>query len=228
MWLIDSSIGRKLIMSITGLFLILFLTFHAIMNVIVLFSADAYNAVAAALGANWYALIGTAVLAAGFIAHILYASILTLQNQKARGRDKYAVTARQEGVSWSSKNMYILGAVILGFLVLHMIHFWAKMQLVEIQHGHEWAAAGLHNPQDGAYFINELFSKPLYSIIYVVWLVALWFHLTHGIWSALHSAGLNNKVWYPRVKRCSNVYSTIIILLFLAIPIFFLLGGRVV
>ncbi len=228
MWLIDSSIGRKLIMSITGIFLVLFLTFHAIMNVIVLFSADAYNAVAAALGANWYALIGTAVLAAGFVVHIIYALILTLQNQKARGRNKYAVTARQEGVSWASKNMFVLGVIIVGFLVLHMVHFWAKMQLVEVMHGHGWEAAGLHNPQDGAYFINELFSKPLYSIIYIVWLAALWFHLTHGVWSSLHSAGLSNKTWLPRIQRCSNVYATIIILLFMAIPVFFLLGFRVI
>lgn len=227
MWLIQSSVGRKVIMSITGIFLILFLTFHSLMNIVVLFSAEAYNAVASALGANWYAIIGTGVLALGFVVHILYALYLTWLNLKARGNDRYAVTQRQEGVSWASKNMFVLGVIVLGFLVLHMINFWTKMQLVELVHGHNWAAAGLHDPQDGAYFINELFSSPLYCVLYIVWLVALWFHLTHGIWSSLHSIGLNNKTWMPRVKCISNVYSTIIVLLFMAIPVYFLLGFRV-
>lgn len=227
MWLIHSSIGRKLIMSITGAFLVLFLTFHSLMNITVLFSAKAYNMICELLGANWYALIGTKVLAIGFIVHILYALYLSYLNLKARGNDKYAVTARQEGVSWSSKNMLILGAVVFGFLVLHFFHFWAKMQLVELTYGHEWETAGLPNPADGAYFIQTLFSKPLYSAIYILWLVAIWFHLTHGIWSALQSLGLNNKTWLPRVKMISNIYATIIILLFMAIPVYFLLGFSV-
>ncbi len=226
MWLKDSSIGRKLVMSISGIFLVLFLTFHALMNITVLFSAHAYNAVAGALGANWYALIGTAVLAAGFVVHILYALYLSFLNMKARGNDKYAVTARQEGVSWSSKNMLVLGVIVFGFLVLHMIHFWSKMQLVELIHGHEWEAAGKVDPTNGAYFINELFSNPIYCLIYIVWLAALWFHLTHGVWSSLQSIGLNNKTWLPRVKCFSNIYATIIILLFMAIPVFFLFGFR--
>ncbi len=227
MWLINSSVGRKVVMSVTGIFLVLFLTFHALMNITVLISADAYNVVVKALGANWYALIGTVVLAAGFVVHILYAFYLTFLNWKARGNDRYDVTQRQEGVSWASKNMLILGIIIFGFLVLHLFNFWAKMQLVEIMHGHEWANAGLEDPQNGAYFINELFSNVYYSIIYIVWLAVLWLHLTHGIWSALHSLGLNNKTWLPRLKTCSNVYATIIILLFMAIPICFLFGYRV-
>lgn len=227
MWLIHSSIGRKLIMSITGVFLVLFLTFHSLMNITVLFSAESYNKICELLGANWYALIGTKVLAIGFIVHILYALYLSYLNLKARGNDKYAVTARQEGVSWSSKNMLILGAIVFGFLVLHFFHFWAKMQLVELTHGHEWKTAGLPNPADGAYFIQTLFSKPLYSIVYILWLVAIWFHLTHGVWSALHTLGMNNKTWLPRVKMISNIFATIIVLLFMAIPIYFLLGFNV-
>ncbi|VBB45829.1 Succinate dehydrogenase subunit C [uncultured Paludibacter sp.] len=227
MWLIHSSIGRKLIMSISGIFLVLFLTFHSLMNVTVLFSAEAYNKICELLGANWYALIGTKVLAIGFIVHILYALYLSYLNMKARGNDKYAVTARQEGVSWASKNMLILGTIIFGFLVLHFFNFWAKMQLVELTHGHEWEAAGLHNPADGAYFIQTLFTNPIYCIVYIVWLVAIWFHLTHGVWSALQTLGLNNKTWLPRVKVISNVYATIIVLIFISIPVYFLLGFRV-
>lgn len=228
MWLINSSIGRKLIMSISGVFLVLFLTFHSLMNVTILISADTYNTVAGMLGANWYALVGTAVMAAGFVVHILYALYLTFLNLKARGKDRYAVTQRQEGVSWASKNMFILGLVVLGFLVLHLIHFWSKMQLVEVMHGHDWAAAGKADPTDGAYFVNELFSKPFYCIMYIVWLAALWMHLTHGVWSSLQSLGLNNKKWLPRVKTIANIYATIIILIFMAVPVFYLFGYRTV
>lgn len=84
MWLIDSSIGRKVIMSVTGIFLILFLTFHSIMNVTVLISGDIYNAICEFLGANWHAVAASLVLALGFVCHILYASYLTWLNYKAR------------------------------------------------------------------------------------------------------------------------------------------------
>ena len=88
MWLFKSSVGRKVVMSVTGLFLILFLTFHALMNAVAVYSLDAYEAVCEFLGANWYALLGTAVLAAGFVIHIIYAFILSLQNRSARGNDR--------------------------------------------------------------------------------------------------------------------------------------------
>lgn len=98
MWLINSSIGRKLIMSISGIMLVLFLLFHGLMNMVVIFSADAYNAICAFLGANWYALIATKGLALGFMVHILYAMYLSFQNLKARGKERYAVTDKQDKV----------------------------------------------------------------------------------------------------------------------------------
>jgi succinate dehydrogenase / fumarate reductase cytochrome b subunit len=225
MWLIDSSIGRKMIMGISGVMLVVFLLFHSIMNFVAIINPYAYDAISAFLGANWYALIATKGLAIGFIIHIVYAFYLTVQNRTARGKDRYAVTAKQEGVSWASENMLILGIVILGFLVLHLYHFWSKMQLVEILH-----MAGVHTSDEqlmlatkGAHWVKHYFSQPTYSIIYIVWLVALWYHLSHGVWSSLQSLGLNNKTWYPRIKTISTVVATIIILLFIAIPIFGLL-----
>ena len=94
MWLLNSSIGRKLIMSISGLFLILFLLFHLCMNIAAVFSGEAYNMVCELLGTNWYALVGTLVLAAGVVVHFVYAIMLTLQNRRARGADRYATSAR--------------------------------------------------------------------------------------------------------------------------------------
>ena len=97
MWLKDSSIGRKLVMSLTGLALVFFLLFHGVMNVVVVFSEDAYNAICHFLGANWYALVGTVGLAFLVLLHFCYAFYLTIQNRAARGNDRYAVTAKKEG-----------------------------------------------------------------------------------------------------------------------------------
>lgn len=211
-WLINSTIGRKFVMSISGLFLILFLIFHMSMNLVLVFSPAGYDMVTEFLGANWYAIAGTLVLAAGFIVHIVYASILTLQNQKARGKNKYAVTNTKDA-SWSSKNMYVLGFVILAFLVLHMIQFWYQMQFKELM-GMDLAYTS------SAQFVIDVFKDPLYVVVYLVAFVALWFHLTHGFWSALHSVGWNNPIWMPRLKTASYVIATIICAGFAIIPLF--------
>ena len=112
MWLINSSVGRKVVMSVTGIALILFLTFHACMNVVALFSKEAYNTICELLGANWYAIVATMGLAALAVIHIVYAFILTAQNRRARGAERYEVTSRPEKVEWASQNMLVLGIII--------------------------------------------------------------------------------------------------------------------
>ena len=124
MWLINSSIGRKVVMSVTGIALILFLTFHMSMNVVALFSGDAYNMICEFLGANWYAVVATIGLGALTVCHIVYAFILTAQNRRARGNERYEVSASQPMVEWASKNMLVLGIIILLGLVLHFFNFW--------------------------------------------------------------------------------------------------------
>lgn len=212
-WLFNSSIGRKLIMSISGIFLILFLLFHMSMNLALVFSVEAYNWIGEMLGANWYAIIGTLVIAAGAVIHILYGTILTLQNQKARGTDKYASSNKTQ-TEWSAKNMYVLGLIILLGLVIHMWNFWYKMQFSELFHL-EGAITEIAEP------VIHLFSNPMYSLIYVVWLGALWFHLTHGVWSAFQTLGWNGKTWYPRLKFISNIAATLIVICFAVVPVFF-------
>ena len=207
MWLTNSSIGRKVVMSVSGLFLVLFLTFHMCMNLALVFSPEAYNAICGFLGARWYTLALTAVLAAGFFVHIIYAFWLTYQNRKARGNDRYAVNVRQKDVEWSSKNMLVLGIIVILFLVLHMAQFWYKMQLNELLHVDPSV-----NPHDGSYLVITIFQNPVMVVLYVLWLVALWFHLTHGFWSAMQTIGINNAVWFKRWKVIGNVFTTIICL----------------
>ena len=224
MWLSNSSIGRKVVMSVTGLALILFLTFHMAMNLVAIFSAEAYNMICAFLGANWYALVATAGLGFLVVVHIVYAIWLTMQNRAARGSERYAVNATPKGVEWASQNMLVLGIIVLLGLGLHLFNFWAKMQLPEVLH-----MLGVHADvtyaTDGVHHIVNTFSCPVYSILYLVWLAALWFHLTHGFWSALHTLGWNNKIWFERWRVIGNIYSTIVVLGFAVVVLYYWLCG---
>lgn len=217
MWLIDSSIGRKVVMSVTGAALVLFLTFHMAMNCAALFSADAYNAVCEFLGANWYALVGTVGLAVLVLLHFVYAFWLTLQNRKARGTQRYAVTEKPSTVEWASQNMLVLGIIVVVGLGLHLFNFWSKMQLQEIL-GTEAMINGVSvSPTDGAALIQYTFSQWYYVVLYCIWLAALWFHLSHGFWSALQTLGWSGKTWHCRWKVIGNIYVTLVILGFLSV-----------
>ena len=216
-FLSNSSLGKKLVMSVTGVFLVLFILFHMSMNITAIISPEAYNMICELLGANWYALAGTAVLALGVFVHFLYAVILTLNNYKARGSQRYAVTVQEPGVAWASKNMLVLGFIILGGLLIHLFNFWSKMQLVEILGGHE-NSPGL-DPADGASLIAYTFSQWYYVVIYLLWFAALWFHLTHGVWSMFQSVGWANDTWYPRLKGLATVVASIVFLGFAAVVV---------
>lgn len=215
MWLTCSSIGRKFVMALTGICLVLFVTFHCLMNGVAIFWPEGYNAVCAFLGANWYALVASIGLAVLFIIHICYAVWLTLQNRKARGNDRYAVVSKPAQVEWASQNMLVLGIVILAFLVVHMIQFWAKMQLAEILGEH------YPDPQNGIYFIGEAFRLVWTPIVYIIGFIALWFHMNHGFWSMFQSCGWNNDTWIPRLKCIGFWWTTIVVLLFIAEAIVF-------
>lgn len=218
--LFTSTIGRKLIMSISGLFLILFLLFHMSMNIAAVFSVEAYNAICEFLGANWYALVGTLILAFGVVVHLVYATILTLHNRSSRGAQRYAVEAMPQEVTWASRNMFVLGLIIVLGLLLHLYNFWYKMQFAEIIGNH---SLGEFGPTDGAAYISALFSNPIYCIVYLIWFGAIWFHLTHGFWSAFHTIGWDNQIWIKRLKCIAKMVATIIFLGFAVVVVAFYL-----
>lgn len=227
MWLTNSSIGRKFVMALTGLCLVLFVTFHVVMNGVALFWPDGYNAVCAFLGANWYALVASVGLAALFLIHIFYACWLTLQNRKARGVQRYAITSRPPQVEWSSKNMLVLGVVILAFLVVHMIQFWAKMQLNEIvMFNHTMPDGQTIPPQAGTLLIQIAFSQVWTPIVYIIGFIALWFHMTHGVWSMFQSSGINNNTWLPRLRKIGCWWASLVTLLFIAEAVVFTVNAN--
>ena len=180
-------------MSVTGVALVLFLTFHMSMNLVALFSGDAYNAVCEFLGANWYG--------------------------RARGDERYAVTTRPGKVEWASQNMLVLGIIVLLGLLLHLFNFWYNMMFAELTH-----IAVPHLPSDGFAYILDTFSCPVYVVLYIIWLVAIWFHLSHGFWSAMQTLGWNGKVWFNRWKTIGLVYTTLLMLGFLVVVLAFAFG----
>ena len=203
-------------MSVTGIALILFLTFHAAMNVVALFSGDAYNEICELLGANWYAIVATMGLAALAVIHIVFAFLLTFENRKARGQSKYAVTARPEKVEWASQNMLVLGIIIFLGLLLHLFNFWYNMMFAEIV-----GTMGAYSPSDGFAWIQETFSNPVFVVLYVIWIVAIWFHLSHGFWSAIQTLGWSGKTWFCRWKIIGLVYVTLLMAAFLIVVLAF-------
>ena len=216
MWLINSSIGRKVVMSVTGIALILFLTFHGCMNVVALFSGEAYNMICELLGANWYAIVATLGLAALAVIHIVFAFILTAQNRTARGSERYAVTDKPTKVEWASQNMLVLGIIIVLGLLLHLFNFWYNMMFAEIM-----GFTNGHLPSDGFAFIVDTFSNPVYVVLYVIWLCAIWFHLTHGFWSAMQTLGISGKIWFCRWRVIGIIYVTLLMLCFLVVVLAF-------
>ena len=193
------------------------------MNLVAIIDGDAYNTVCGFLGSNWYAVAGTGVLALGVIVHFVYAIMLTAQNRKARGEQRYATTENQPSIEWASQNMFVLGLIVILGLALHLSHFWAHMMLPELVSDETMlltAEGTTYAATDGAGLIHYTFKNPVNSVIYIVWLAALWFHLTHGFWSALQTIGWNNKTWMCRWKLISNIFASIIFLGFFAVVIF--------
>lgn len=221
MWLSNSSVGRKFVMALSGAFLVLFVTFHCLMNSIAICWPTAYNSICEFLGANWYALAASAVLALFILIHIIYAIMLTVQNRKARGTARYAISRRPKSVEWSSQNMFVLGIIILAFLVVHLIQFWAKMQLAEIAGCVEQAP-----PAAGTIFLQEAFSQIWTPIVYIIAFVALWFHMNHGFWSMFQSCGWNGRIWLPRLQKISLWWTSIVIALFVAQAVVFTLAAN--
>jgi len=221
MWLFNSSIGRKVVMSVTGIALILFLTFHGCMNVVALFSEEGYNMICEFLGANWYAVVATLGLAALAVLHIVYAFILTAQNRTARGDNRYEVATQVNAgkVEWASKNMLVLGLIICIGLLVHLWNFWYNMMFAELV-----GAMPAISPTDGFGWMKETFSNPVFVVIYIVWFAAIWFHLTHGFWSAMQTLGVSGKIWFKRWQCIGFIYVTVLMLMFLVVVLAFAFG----
>ncbi len=209
-----SSIGKKLIMCLSGLFLVIFLVVHLGLNLTALYSRELYEATCEFMDKTTAVQLLVPVLAGGFVVHIIYSLFIELQNLRARPIG-YAVPNKAQAASWASTHMFVLGLIVLGFLVIHFAHFWWKMQLQSFL-GHE--------PANAYDLLEAFFSKWYYCALYIVWIVAVYFHVSHGFWSAFQTLGISSSTWLPRLKIAAQIYATVVALAYILIPIYFFFG----
>ncbi len=226
MFIFNSSIGKKFVQAVSGAFLILFLLVHSVINffsVIDSFTGK-FGVVAEdeklfsagdglfKLGCDFMSTpvisIIVPILALGFLVHIAYGCWLTWKNIQARGGYKrYEVKSRAATDSWSARNMFVLGILILLFICFHLMHFWAKMQLPEM--------FGIGTFENNPYLLlTNTFGSWWRLALYLVFFVLLWFHLAHGFWSMFQTVGWDGSIWFKRLKVIGVIVASLICLLF--------------
>lgn len=220
---LSASIGRKFLMSVTGLFLMLFIAVHLTINLLLIFddSGELFNKGAHFMATNPAVKIMEPILGLGFLIHIIWSFIISYQNWRARPV-KYQKQDLSNASSWSSRNMLILGALVLVFLVVHLINFyWVIKFAPETM---QTATIGGIQMEDTYTLVASLFkSSILYDAIYVLGGILLGLHLTHGFWSAFQTLGLNNKIWQSRLQWVARVYAVVVAVGFSIIPLYFLI-----
>jgi succinate dehydrogenase / fumarate reductase, cytochrome b subunit len=211
----QSSIGKKLVMGLTGLFLISFLIIHATVNGMIFFNdgGKMFNEWAHFMSHNYIVRVLEVGLFAGFIIHIVQGFGLTLKNQKAR-TSKYAVSPGNATSKWYSRSMGILGSLLLIFLVVHLRNFWWPTKLALYPNDLE------HNLFEE---MKAEFQNIWIVVIYLVGVISLSWHLLHGFPSAFQTLGINNSKYNGVIKSIGTAFSILVPLLFALMPIAFYL-----
>ncbi|WP_026950959.1 succinate dehydrogenase cytochrome b subunit [Algoriphagus mannitolivorans] len=214
---LSSTLGRKLIMALTGLFLILFLTGHVSGNLL-LFKGDggeAFNIYAKFMTTNPAVKLLSYLTYISVIAHVIYSIILTQMNKSARPVG-YSESKASTNSTWSSRNMGVLGTIILIFLVVHLQGFWAQMHWGEIPtvtyEGEEY--------KDLYLIVSEAFKQEWLVALYVISMGFLGYHLSHGFSSAFQTLGLNHKKYTPAIKTIGKLYCIVVPVLFASMPLY--------
>ncbi len=211
--LLSSSLGKKLLMSLTGFFLMLFLTIHLFGNIFIYVSASAFNAYVETLEGGILSKIILVIeffLGAAFLIHIYNGIRLTLENLYAR-TSRYAVRPESPQSSFSSRNMWITASVIFIFLVFHLQNFWYQVKFGDV------VGKTMYD------IVTATLSDPLYASLYLAAVLILGFHLIHGFQSAFQSLGLNHSRYTPVIKAAGIIYALVISGGFISFPVYFFL-----
>lgn len=220
-----SSIGRKLVMGLTGLFLVTFLIVHAGINACIFAdlsifnpedNGDMFNRAAHFMGSTVLIRIMEIGLFAGFILHIIQGYMLEAQNRAARGVG-YAKPMGNNGSKWYSRSMGLLGTLILLFLILHLTHFWVPARFTHAGLEPLPTATGMMHDMFGLMKIT--FSELWVVIAYLLGVFSLFWHLMHGFQSAFRTVGVHNNKFLKLLASAGVWYSVIICLLFAAMPV---------
>jgi succinate dehydrogenase / fumarate reductase cytochrome b subunit len=203
-------------MSLAGLFLCTFLVVHLAINLLLLLNdgGEAFKTGVEFMTTNPVVKIMEYVLFGGFLIHIIWGTILQMQNWMARPK-RYAITNNSQ-TSFFSKYMIHTGAIIFVFLVIHLMNFYAvKLGLVAVP-------AGVEGKHDFYHMAINLFSQRLYSTIYVGFMIFLGFHLIHAFQSAFQTLGINHKKYSPAINVIGIIYSIVVSAGFAIIPLYFM------
>ncbi|MEP3387425.1 MAG: succinate dehydrogenase cytochrome b subunit [Reichenbachiella sp.] len=213
---LSGSVGKKLLMALTGLFLILFLVVHLAGNLQLLFGTDgeAFNMYAHNMANNPFIKVVSYGNFFFILVHVIDGIILTMKNKAAR-KIRYHVATKDSKSSWASKNMALLGIITLIFIIAHLKGFWYEFKNGEIA---DAVYSGMTIP-DGYAVVDFAFSNPIIVGFYVICMAFLGFHLSHGFASAFQSLGLNHKKYTPFISKLGLLYSILIPLGFAIIPI---------
>lgn len=214
---LSSTIGRKVVMSLTGLFLITFLVVHVSGNMLMFKSDDgeAFNLYAQFMTTNPLIKMASYILYSGILLHVFYALYLSIYNKNARPVG-YAVAHSEQNSSWKSRNMGILGTIVLIFLVIHLRSFWFEMKFGDVPMTNY---AGVE-VRDLYSVMEAAFSQWWYVLLYVLAMVGLGYHLAHGFWSAFQTLGLQHKKYSPLIKNVGYIFAIVVPLLFAAMPVY--------
>ncbi|NCX94881.1 MAG: succinate dehydrogenase [Chitinophagia bacterium] len=212
----SSSIGKKIQMSLTGLFLIVFLIVHCYVNAQIFYNDNgkSFNEAAHFMGTNFIIRSVEIGLFAFLFLHIIQGLSLYFKN-KSKRPVKYAVSAGNATSKWYSRSMAILGTLILMFLIVHLAHFWVPNRYEQTFSGHE---------KDLFIEMKNTFANPLVVLIYVLGCISLAWHLVHGFYSAFQTLGLNAKKYKSLIQLIGIGFSIIVPLIFMLMPIAIHLG----
>jgi succinate dehydrogenase / fumarate reductase cytochrome b subunit len=210
--ILTSGLTKKLVMGLTGLFLISFLLVHLSINLLALIpdSGESFNIAAEFMGTNPVIRTMEIGLFLGFIIHIVDSAVLTYHNQKSR-KVGYAVVKGKANSTWYSRSMGLLGTLILMFLIIHLYQFWVVSRFGNIEDE-------FHHPNLYILMFNT-FKQEWVVILYVLCQISLAYHLMHGFQSAFQTLGFNHSKYTPLIKIAGTMFAILVPLLFAIIPV---------
>ncbi len=215
----STSIGKKQIMGVTGLLLCGFLVSHLLGNLTMLVGADAFNKYSHTLISNPLIYVAEAILVMLFLSHILMGLKVTIENKKARPIPYHTYTKSGRGGTFASTTMPATGMIALVFLVIHILGLKYGTQYTTVVGGVEM--------RDIYKTTMEYFQSLPHVLGYIIAVVALGIHVSHGFWSAFQSLGLNHPKYMPKIQIASRVFGLVVALGFSIFPIFcYLQGGH--
>jgi len=209
-----SSIGRKVLMALSGFFLLFFLLQHLTINLISVFSEESFNSVSHFMGYNFFVqFILQPILIFGIILHLIMGMYLEVKNRKAR-HIKYTKNNANANSSWVSRNMIITGVMILLFLALHLFDFWA------FEMNYKYIEALPEDPNRYWHEMHVSFAPISKLIVFIISFVFLSLHLMHGFQSAFQSVGFNHNKYTPVLKKLGYAYAILVPFLFMVVAAF--------